>query len=95
MVGTVSSRQVPTNGAVEVWSGSTETVTVNGQWLKPYLVGQPTEKAATTPFQIQFKSEEIGQAIDLKETLFGRQPKFVYFLYLRFKKIEKACKAVK
>jgi len=33
------------NGALEVWSESTGTFTVNGQRLKPYLVGQPIEKA--------------------------------------------------
>jgi len=33
------------NGAVEVWSESTRTFTVNGQRLKPYLVGQPIDKA--------------------------------------------------
>ena len=33
------------NGAVEIWSESTGTFTVNGQSLKLYLVGQPIEKA--------------------------------------------------
>jgi len=33
-----------TNGAVEMWNESTGTFTVNGQRLKPYLVGQPIEK---------------------------------------------------
>jgi len=31
------------NGVVEVWSESTGTFKVNGQRLKPYLVGQPIE----------------------------------------------------
>jgi len=33
------------SGAVEVWSESTGTSTINGQRLKPYLVGQLIEKA--------------------------------------------------
>ena len=32
------------NGAVEVWSESIETFTVNEQRLKHYLVGQPIDK---------------------------------------------------
>jgi len=42
------------NGTVEVQSESTETFIVNGQQLKPYLVGQPIEKALSTPFLIKF-----------------------------------------
>ena len=37
--------KVLTNAVVEVWSESTGTFTVNGQRLKPYLVGQPIAKA--------------------------------------------------
>ena len=37
--------KVLTNGAVEVWSESTGTFIVNRQRFKPYLVGQPIEKA--------------------------------------------------
>jgi len=33
------------NGKVQVRSESTRTLIVNGQQLKPYLVGQPVEKA--------------------------------------------------
>jgi len=37
------------NGAVEVWSESTGTFTLNGQTLKLYLVGQPIEKVVVYP----------------------------------------------
>ena len=37
----ITITKVQPNGAVEIWSESTRVFTVNGQQLKPYLVGQP------------------------------------------------------
>ena len=37
--------KVQPNGAIEVWSDSTNAFTVNRQHLKPYLVRKPIEKA--------------------------------------------------
>ena len=38
--------KVQPSGAVEIWSEFIGTFIVNGQWLKPYLVGQPIWKAS-------------------------------------------------
>jgi len=38
------------NGVVEVWSESTGTLTVSGHRPKPYLMGQPIEKATIYSF---------------------------------------------
>ena len=47
--------KVHPNGVVEVWSESIEAFMVNGQWLNPYFVKQPIEKAIihtlTNPIQ--------------------------------------------
>ena len=43
--GPFKATKVQPSGAVEIWSEPTSGFTVNGQLLKPYLVGQPIDKA--------------------------------------------------
>ena len=85
-MGVFEVTKVLPSGAIEVWSESTRAFTVNGQWLKPYFVGQPIEKPLSIPSLIPFKHKGNGQALNLKRALLERQAKSFYpfhkYLYL-------------